>query len=143
MTMAPLTPLLAFLLCAACGSQGARGNAADGGNGASDAGTVQDARDGGGLPDGAASSDGGVQISVTPQSAHALAGGYAQFQAPVTGPTNAAVTWRVQEGSVGGSVGVTGQYTAPAAAGVYRRRESVRGVRLGHRRASLQLGPAV
>ena len=61
----------------------------------------------------------GATVSVTPATTQALAGGTAQFQATVTGPTNTAVTWSVQEGMTGGTIGSMGQYTAPETAGTY------------------------
>jgi hypothetical protein len=42
-----------------------------------------------------------------------------QFTATVTGPTNTAVTWSIQEGAAGGTISATGLYTAPATAGTY------------------------
>ena len=49
-----------------------------------------------------------------------LAPGQTQTFAPaVTGLTNAAVTWSVQEGTLGGAITPAGAYTAPLAPGVY------------------------
>jgi enterochelin esterase-like enzyme len=42
-----------------------------------------------------------------------------QLSATVTGTSNAAVSWRVEEGAAGGTVSADGLYTAPATAGVY------------------------
>jgi N-acetylneuraminic acid mutarotase len=41
------------------------------------------------------------------------------FTASVTGTTNTAVTWGVQEGAAGGSITTAGIYTAPAGAGTF------------------------
>jgi hypothetical protein len=73
-------------------------------------------------PDGGAPTEGGAAhaaVTVTPPTAHALAGGTAQFQATVTGVAVTTVTWSVEEGAAGGTIASTGQYTAPSAAGAY------------------------
>ena len=57
-----------------------------------------------------------VAISVTPATASLVAGGTQQFTATVTGSTDTATTWTMQEASGCGSVSSTGLYTAPAAA---------------------------
>ncbi len=57
-----------------------------------------------------------VAVSVTPQTATVAAGGVLTFSATVTGSTNTAVTWAVQEVSGCGSVSAGGVYAAPAAA---------------------------
>lgn len=66
---------------------------------------------GGGIP-------ASVAISVTPSTASVVAGATQQFNATVTGSSNQAVSWSVQE-SGGGSVSVAGLYTAPSAAGSF------------------------
>ncbi len=42
-----------------------------------------------------------------------------QFTATVTGSSNTAVTWSIQEGATGGSISAAGLYTAPSTAGTY------------------------
>jgi hypothetical protein len=41
------------------------------------------------------------------------------FRASVTGASDTAVTWSVQEGAAGGTISSGGVYTAPATSGVY------------------------
>jgi hypothetical protein len=53
-----------------------------------------------------------VSITVTPSSSTVLRGQTQAFAAKVTGTTNSAVTWSVQEPS-GGTIDSTGLYTAP------------------------------
>jgi len=60
-----------------------------------------------------------VAVSVSPATTTAAPSTYVQFAATVTGSTNTAVTWKVQEGSAGGTVSTTGYYKAPATAGTY------------------------
>lgn len=60
-----------------------------------------------------------VAISVSPTSASLLKGGTRTFSASVTGTTNTAVTWSIQEGSAGGTVTSAGLYTAPQTTGTY------------------------
>jgi len=62
-----------------------------------------------------------VSVAVSPTSASVIAGNTRQFTATVTGTSNTAVTWSVQE-SGGGTVSASGLYTAPATAGTYRVR---------------------
>ncbi len=62
-----------------------------------------------------------VAVAVAPVTAALLAGAQQQFAAAVTGTSNTAVIWSVQE-SGGGTVSTTGLYTAPATAGTYRVR---------------------
>ncbi|RKH06718.1 chitinase [Corallococcus sp. CA047B] len=61
----------------------------------------------------------GVSVTVTPSSVTLARGGVQTFTAKVTGATNTAVTWSVQEGATGGSVTSSGTYTAPQTAGGY------------------------
>ncbi len=56
-----------------------------------------------------------VSVAVAPHSTSVSAGGTVAFKATVTGATNTAVTWSVQESSGCGSVTQAGVYTAPAA----------------------------
>lgn len=60
-----------------------------------------------------------VTVAVSPSSASVDACKTLQLTAAVANTTNGAVTWSVQEGAAGGSVGTTGVYTAPATAGTY------------------------
>jgi hypothetical protein len=59
-----------------------------------------------------------VTVTLTPGSASAFGCQTATFSATVTGATNTAVTWSVQEAG-GGTVSAAGVYTAPAVAGTY------------------------
>jgi len=59
----------------------------------------------------------GVRIS--PTSATATLRDQKTFVATVTGSANTAVTWSIQEGAAGGTIGSTGVYTAPAAPGIF------------------------
>jgi hypothetical protein len=60
-----------------------------------------------------------IAVTVTPKTASVVAAGTVQLGATVTGSTDAAVTWSVQEGAAGGTVSASGLYTAPTAAGTY------------------------
>jgi hypothetical protein len=60
-----------------------------------------------------------VVVTVTPATGSVDACQTLTFAANVTGTTNRAVTWSVQEGSVGGTVTSAGVFTAPATAGTY------------------------
>ena len=62
-----------------------------------------------------------VAVAVAPVTAALLAGAQQQFAAAVTGTSNTAVIWSVQE-SGGGTVSTTGLYTAPATAGTFHVR---------------------
>jgi hypothetical protein len=57
-----------------------------------------------------------VAVAVSPRTATVAANGSVAFAAAVTGTTNTAVSWSVQEASGCGSVTQAGVYTAPAAA---------------------------
>jgi hypothetical protein len=59
-----------------------------------------------------------VSVAVSPSSAALQTGALQLFQATVTGSTDTAVAWSVQE-SGGGSVASDGTYTAPATPGTY------------------------
>ncbi len=67
-----------------------------------------------------------VTVAVAPHSTSVSAGGTVAFKATVTGATNAAVTWSVQESSGCGSVTQAGVYTAPAAGDLPRGRQEQR-----------------
>ncbi len=60
-----------------------------------------------------------VAVAVTPSTAAVKSCQSATFTATVSGTTNTAVTWSVQEGTAGGSVTSAGVYTAPSSAGTY------------------------
>ena len=62
-----------------------------------------------------------VAVAVAPVTAALLAGAQQQFAAAVTGSSNTAVIWSVQE-SGGGTVSASGLYTAPATAGTFHVR---------------------
>lgn len=57
-----------------------------------------------------------VTVSISPSSTLVDQGAIIQFSATVSGSSNHAVSWSIQEGSGGGSISQTGLYTAPAAA---------------------------
>src|SRR5260221_931139 len=57
-----------------------------------------------------------IAVAVSPGSPSVSVGGKQQFTATVTGTSNTAVTWAVQE-SNGGIIDSTGNYTAPMKAG--------------------------
>jgi hypothetical protein len=60
-----------------------------------------------------------VVVTVAPATAAVDACRTLNLTATVTGTTNGAVTWSVQEGAAGGTVTPAGLYTAPSNAGVY------------------------
>jgi Galactose oxidase, central domain len=60
-----------------------------------------------------------IVVTVSPTSATVLLVATQTFMANVTGTTNTAVTWTVQEGATGGSITSAGFYTAPQVAGTY------------------------
>lgn len=60
-----------------------------------------------------------VVVAIAPTSAAVDACRSATFTATVTGSTDTAVTWSVQEGAAGGAVTTGGVYTAPQSAGTY------------------------
>lgn len=62
-----------------------------------------------------------VSVAISPTSASVVVGNTRQFSATVSGTSNTAVTWAVQE-SGGGTVSASGLYTAPGTAGTYRVR---------------------
>ena len=65
--------------------------------------------------------DAGVSVSVVvvPHTTTLTPGQAATFSATVTGSSDQAVTWKVVEGSAGGTVTSAGAYAAPSAAGTY------------------------
>lgn len=60
-----------------------------------------------------------VVVAVTPLSGAVNSCRSLTFTASVTGTTNGAVSWSVQEGAAGGTITSGGVYTAPAVAGTY------------------------
>jgi len=60
-----------------------------------------------------------ITVSVSPSSAMVDQGATRTFTASVTGTTNTAVTWSVQEGPAGGTITSAGIYTAPSTAGTF------------------------
>ncbi|HLL04218.1 MAG TPA: hypothetical protein VK539_26770 [Myxococcaceae bacterium] len=60
-----------------------------------------------------------VAVSIQPSNPTLLPLMTLQFQATVQGHSNTAVTWSVQEGSVGGTITAQGLYTAPDAEGEF------------------------
>lgn len=60
-----------------------------------------------------------VAVTVSPASGSVNACRTLQFTATVTGSTNTAVAWSVQEGAAGGTVTAGGLYTAPTGPGTY------------------------
>ncbi len=60
-----------------------------------------------------------VAVAVSPPSASINSCRSVNFVATVSGTSNTAVTWTVQEGSAGGTVTAAGVYTAPSTAGTY------------------------
>ena len=55
-----------------------------------------------------------ISVSVSPTSTSVDQGATMQFSASVTGSSNQAVTWSIQEGTAGGSISQAGLFTAPA-----------------------------
>jgi hypothetical protein len=60
-----------------------------------------------------------VTVAISPATVSLLTGATQSFGCTVTGSSDTACTWSVQEGSAGGSVTSSGVYTAPSAAGTY------------------------
>lgn len=60
-----------------------------------------------------------VAVAINPPSASTHSCQSVTFGATVTGTSNTAVTWSVQEGAAGGSITTAGVYTAPSTAGTY------------------------
>jgi hypothetical protein len=60
-----------------------------------------------------------IQVSISPPTANLNQGGAQSFSAVVTGTSNSAVTWGVQEGAAGGAITSTGAYTAPNKSGTF------------------------
>jgi lysophospholipase L1-like esterase len=60
-----------------------------------------------------------LRLEVSPRLAVVPPSGAFTFTAKVTGATDTAVSWSVQEGAAGGSISAAGVYTAPSTAGVF------------------------
>jgi WD40 repeat protein len=60
-----------------------------------------------------------VSISIVPSTANLIPAGTQSFTATITGTSNAAATWAVQEGAAGGSITNMGAYTAPNSTGTF------------------------
>ena len=60
-----------------------------------------------------------ISITINPSTATVSEGGSQSFIATVTGSSDTAVTWSVQEGTVGGTITNSGVYTAPEGPGTY------------------------
>ena len=60
-----------------------------------------------------------VSVTISPRVAGTLVGGSQPFVATVTGASNTAVMWSVQEGSLGGAITSAGVFTAPQTPGQY------------------------
>src|SRR5215472_15167456 len=60
-----------------------------------------------------------ITASVSPASATVNQGATQTFAASLTGTTNTAVTWSIQEGSAGGTISSGGIYRAPSTAGAF------------------------
>ena len=60
-----------------------------------------------------------VSVAISPGTSNVAEGGTLAFTATVTGSSNTAVTWSVQEGAAGGVVTSAGAYTAPQTAGTF------------------------
>src|SRR5579871_4247887 len=73
-----------------------------------------------GVDSGSRTDAGGViTVTISPTTATVAPGATRGFTATVTGTSNTAVTWAVQEGSSGGSINTNGVYTAPGSAGTF------------------------
>src|SRR5260370_11099257 len=60
-----------------------------------------------------------IGISISPPMANLTQGGTQSFIATVSGTSNSAVNWAVQEGAAGGSITSMGAYTAPNRSGTF------------------------
>jgi hypothetical protein len=60
-----------------------------------------------------------LAVSVAPPTPTININETQQFTSVITGSTNTAVTWRIQEGAAGGTITSGGLYTAPGTAGTY------------------------
>jgi hypothetical protein len=60
-----------------------------------------------------------IVVSITPSTVNLLPGGVQAFTAIITGTSNSAANWAVQEGAAGGSITNMGVYTAPNISGTF------------------------
>ena len=60
-----------------------------------------------------------VSVQISPRAATVLEGASQSFTATVSGTSNTAVSWSVQEGAAGGTITAAGSYTAPATSGTF------------------------
>ena len=60
-----------------------------------------------------------IQVTITQAPDNLLEGASFTFAASVTGTATTSIAWSVAEGSAGGTIGVSGLYTAPATPGQY------------------------
>jgi len=60
-----------------------------------------------------------IAVSIAPATTSLLQGGMQAFTAIITGTSNSAVNWSVQEGAAGGSITNMGVYTAPNISGTF------------------------
>ena len=75
-----------------------------------------------GVPTAPSSGSSGVQVTIYPGAIGLARGGTYLFQSVVSGNSNTAVTWSIQEKSMGGTIapsGAYGSYTAPPNTGSY------------------------
>ena len=68
---------------------------------------------------GGGGTTGPIVVSISPFAANVNQGGTLSFFAAVTGTSNVAVNWAVQEGAAGGSITNAGAYTAPNKSGTF------------------------
>jgi hypothetical protein len=60
-----------------------------------------------------------IAVAISPANASVEVGKTQQYTASVTGTSNTAVTWSIQEGTTGGTITAGGLYTAPTTPGTY------------------------
>jgi enterochelin esterase-like enzyme len=94
------------------------GGSSSGGSGSS---SSSGGSSGGSSGSGGGSSSGAavVAVVVTPHTASLVAGESVQLSVRVTGTSNMAVSWTIEEGPAGGGVDGAGRYTAPSTPGTY------------------------
>lgn len=81
-------------------------------------------------------------VTITPQLLELKRGSNSKFSAAVVNATDTTVTWKIQEGSVGGTITGAGVYTAPSADGVYHVVATVNAVPNVSATAIVSVGPA-
>ena len=60
-----------------------------------------------------------ISVQISPSTATVFQGATQFFTATVSGTTNTAVAWSVQEGALGGTITAAGSYRAPTNAGTF------------------------